>query len=121
MQRTTGVTVGLILSAILGLTDAVGLLTDGGDGPPVEVLAVATGLGALTLFGVVLGWRGGRAGIAIVIVTRLLAALLAVPAFFVDGVPAPLVAFAAVGIAATLAAVVLVAPALRTRREPAVA
>jgi hypothetical protein len=121
MKRTTGVTVGLVLAGILGLTDLVGLFIDGGEGPPVEVLAVATVLGGLTLGGVVLGWRGSRAGIAVVVVTRLLAALLAVPAFFADDLPAPLVAFAAIGICVTLAAVVLVAPALRPSRGPAVA
>jgi len=44
-----------------------------------------------------------------------------VPAFFVDGVPAPAVAIAAVGIAVTLLAVALVAPGLRIRRATAVA
>ena len=71
MRRTTGVTVGLILSAILGLSDAVGMLTDGGEGhrsrcsssPPARRAHPVRRRPGLA---------GGRAGIATVIVTRLL-------------------------------------------------
>ncbi|MDG4823243.1 hypothetical protein O7635_15410 [Asanoa sp. WMMD1127] len=113
MRRTTGITVGLVLAGLLGATDAVGLLTDTGDGPPFVIVAAGTVLGLLTLAGVWFGWRGSRAGIVTVVVTRLLSALTAVPAFFVDDVPGPLVGFAAVGVVVTLIAVALVAPALR--------
>jgi hypothetical protein len=121
MKRTTGVTVGLILAGLLGLSDAIGPLTGPGDGPPIAVLLADSVLGIVTIVGVVLGWLGKRSGIATVIVTRILAALSALPAFFVNGVPAPAVAIGVVGIAVTLLAVALVAPALRTRRATAVA
>jgi hypothetical protein len=119
MKRTTGVTVGLVLAGLLGVSDIIGFAGAPSDGPPVAVLIADTVLGIITVVGVVLGWRGRRGGIIAVIVTRLLSALSAVPAFFA-GVPAPLVAMAAVGIAVTLIAVALLTPALRTR-APAVA
>jgi hypothetical protein len=121
MKRTTGVTVGLILAGLLGLSDAIGPLTGLGEGPPFAVLLVDSVLGIVTVVGVVLGWLGKRSGIVAVIVTRILAALTAAPAFFVDGVPAPAVAIATLGIAVTVLAVALVAPGLRTRRATAVA
>jgi hypothetical protein len=120
MKRTTGVTVGLILAGLLGISDIIGFVGAGSEGPPVPILIADTVLGVITVVGVVLGWRGRRGGIVAVIVTRLLSALSAVPAFFVDGVPAPLVAVAALGIAVTLLAVGLLAPALRSR-VPAIA
>jgi hypothetical protein len=121
MKRTTGVTVGLVLAGILGLSDAVGPLTGGGDGPPFAVLLADSILGVVTVVGAVLGWRGRRAGIVAVIVTRILAALTALPAFFASDVPGAAVAVATVGIAITLLAVVLVVPALRPGRHTAVA
>ena len=113
MRRTTGITVGLVLAGLLGLVDTVSILTDTGDGPPFAIVVAGTVLGLLTLVGVWFGWRGSRAGIVTVVVTRLLSALSAVPAFFVDDVPGALVGLAAVGVAVTLVAVALVAPALR--------
>jgi hypothetical protein len=115
MKRTTGTTVGLILAGLLGLTDAIGIVTGGGEGPPFPVVVAGSVLGVITLVGVVLGWRGSRAGIVAVIVTRLLSALTAVPAFFVDDVPAGAVGVAGFGIGVTLLAVTLLAPALRQR------
>ena len=88
MKRTTVTTAGLVLAGLLGLGDVIGIVTGGVDGPPFPVLIAGAVLGVITLVGVVLGWRGSRAGIVTVIVTRLLSALTAVPAFFVDDVPA---------------------------------
>ena len=118
MKRTTAVTAGLVLAGLLGLGDAIGIVTGGGEGPPFPVVVAGAVFGVITVIGVVLGWRGSRTGIAAVIVTRLLSALTAVPAFFVDDVPAGAVGVAALGIGVTLLAVALLAPALR-RRIPA--
>ncbi len=120
MNRSRTTTVGLALAALLGLGEIVSLPFGDGEHPPLVVAVAGAVLGLVTLAGVVTGWRGSRAGIVAVIVTRLLSALTAVPAFLVDGVPAPALAAAAVGIAVTLASVALVAPALRSR-VPAVA
>jgi hypothetical protein len=121
MKRSTGVTVGLVLAGLLGLGDAIGIVTGGGEGPPFPVLVAGAVFGVITIIGVVLGWRGSRAGIVAVIVTRLLSALSAVPAFFVDDVPAGAVGVAAFGISVTLLAVALLAPALRQRVAAGVA
>jgi hypothetical protein len=119
MNRTRSLTVGLVLAGLLGLGDIATLPFGDGEHPPLPVAIVGAVLGLITVVGVVLGWRGRRSGITAVIVTRLLSALAAVPAFFADGVPAPAVGAAAVGIAVTLASVALVAPALRTPVAPA--
>lgn len=115
MKRTTGITIGLVLAGLLGLADVVSLPFGDGETPPVPVAIASAILGLITLTGVVLAWRGRRGGIVAVIVTRLLSALSAVPAFFVDDVPGPLVGVAAFGVGVTLASIVLVTPALRTR------
>jgi hypothetical protein len=119
MTRTKIVTTGLVLSALLGLTDVVSAPMTDGEHPP-WVIAIAGGIiGLITLVGVYFGWKGSRAGMATVIVTRLLSALTAVPALFVDDVPAGLRTLAAVGIVVTLVAVALVATGLRRRQVAA--
>ncbi len=120
MNRSRSTTVGLVLAGLLGLGDIATLPFGDGEHPPLVVAVAGAVLGLVTLAGVVAGWRGSRGGIVAVIVTRLLSALTAVPAFFVEGVPAPAVGAAAFGVAVTLLSVALVAPALRSR-VPAVA
>lgn len=119
MKRSAGFVVGLLIAGLLGLFDLVSLPFSDGKHPPFAVALVGAVLGLITLTGVVLGWRGLRAGVVVAIVTRLLAALTAVPAFFADGVPAPAVGTAAVGIAVTLLSVALLATALRSRTSAA--
>jgi hypothetical protein len=116
MSRSKFVITGLVISALLGVTDIVSAPMTDGEHPP-WVIAIAGGvLGLLTLVGVYFAWRGSRAGAATVIVTRLLSALAAVPALFVDDVPPGLRTVAAVGIVITLIAVALVASGLRRRQ-----
>jgi hypothetical protein len=114
MKRSTPVTVGLVLAGLLGLADIATLPFSDGKHPPIPIAVAGAVIGLITLVGVALGWRGSRGGIVTVIVTRLLSALTAVPAFFADGVPAPAIVAAAVGIAIALACVALVASALRS-------
>ncbi|WP_067172540.1 hypothetical protein [Microtetraspora niveoalba] len=115
MKRSPVLVAGLILSGLFALFDLVPLPADDGAQPPAAVTVVGIVLALATLAGVVLAWRGSRAGAVVVIVTRLLAGLTAVPAFFVDGVPAEARVAAAVGVVLTLLCVALVAPALRSR------
>ncbi|GGM46197.1 hypothetical protein ACFFX1_21915 [Dactylosporangium sucinum] len=115
MQRSISLTVGLVLSGLLGLVDVVSLPL-GADGPPMAVLVIGAALGIGTVAGVVLAWPNrSRAGAVTVIVTRLLSALTAVPAFFVATTPGAARVAAAAGIVVTLLCVALVAPALRAR------
>jgi hypothetical protein len=115
MKRSTTATIGLVVAGLLGLFDLAGPAFTDGEHPPMSIAIAGAVLGLITLVGVVVGWRGSRAGIVTVIVTRLLSALSAVPAFFADGVPAGAKAAAAIGIVLTLLSVALVAPMLRDR------
>jgi hypothetical protein len=104
---------GYVLATLLGLNGLSAVLfppaEPGVTGPPMQVLAVASGLGAVTLLGVWLGWaRRSRAGARTVAASRVLSLLLAMPAFFVDGVPAAVVAEVGLITVATITCVVLV-------------
>jgi hypothetical protein len=104
--------VGLVLAAVLGLSDALSVLapTDSDQpGPPFVVLAVDAVLGIITLAAVVYTWRtANRIGARIVAGTRILSALSALPAFLVGGVPAFVVVIAASGIIITAITIALV-------------
>ena len=104
---------GLVLAALLGLADLVSLAGPepgpGEQGPPIAVLVAASVLGLVTLLGVAYTWRtGNRVGSRVVAGTRILSAVTAVPAFFVEGVPAGFVAAAAAGVVVTVICVWLV-------------
>jgi hypothetical protein len=111
--------VGLVLAGVLGAADlAVIALTDGKH-PPMAVAAVDAALGLLTLVGVVLAWRGGQSWIKAVAATRLMSALSAAPALFASDVSTAVKGAASAAILLTIAAVVLLAPALRPGVEGA--
>jgi O-antigen/teichoic acid export membrane protein len=98
--------VGLVLSALLGAIDVLSIAGAGADdGPPAAVLVIGFVLGLVTLVGVWLAWRGDARGFPAVVASRVLSALLGVPAFFADDAPdwAP----AAVGAGIVLTAVAL--------------
>ncbi|MCA1699190.1 MAG: hypothetical protein LC790_09945, partial [Actinobacteria bacterium] len=89
MTRNTPTIYGLAICALLGVIDIISLaslLSDADDGPPVLVTLIGAVLGVITLVGARMAWRGGRSGVVTVIVSRVLSALLALPAFFVDDV-----------------------------------
>lgn len=87
---------------------------DGPAGPPLVVLAVGLVLGVVTLIALVPAWRtGSRTALRAVAGSRIVSAILALPAFFVD-IPAGLMAAAAAAVALTVVSVVLLlAPANR--------
>lgn len=106
--------IGLVLAVLFGLADLSGPFTpvgadDGQAGPPMPVLVAGAVLGLVTLVAVVFAWRNAsRVAARIVAGTRILSALSALPAFFVTGVPAPVVALVAVSVVLTVVCVVLV-------------
>jgi len=115
---TTGTRVGLVLAAVLGLADVVSAFfptPDGEIGPPLPIVVLGGVLGLATLAAVAVAWRTGRRGaLRIVAGTRVLSAISALPAFFVD-VPAGLKLVVAVAVVLTVVCVVLVlAPARRS-------
>jgi hypothetical protein len=99
---------GLVLLGVLSVADLVGPLTTDGDHPPMWVALVGAVLGVASLACVVAAWRGSSRAVLPLVALRLVSALTAVPAFFVDDVPAGIIALVAVFIAATLAGVALV-------------
>jgi len=94
--------IGLIICALLGIVDVVSIAGVGSeDGPPTAVLVIGLVLGLITLVGVLLAWRGDHKGFTMVVVSRVLSALSAVPAFFEDEVPGWVPAAVGIGIVVT--------------------
>lgn len=104
---------GLVIAAVLGVADIAAAIAGGGETPPLPVAIAAAVLGLITIVAAGYGWQGRRAAVGAVIVTRVLSMLGAVPAFFADDVPAPLVASAAVLAVLTVVVVALLIPPLR--------
>ncbi|GAB3831063.1 hypothetical protein ACFPIJ_30350 [Dactylosporangium cerinum] len=109
--------IGLVIAALLGVADIAAAIAGGGDTPPLPVAVAAVALGLITLVAAGYGWRGRRSAVGTVVVTRVLSALGAVPAFFADDVPAAFIASAAVLVVLTAVVAALLAP--RLRRRPA--
>ena len=105
--------VGVVLAVLLSLTDVVGLFVTpapgpGEQGPPEVVLIFSAVMGVLTIAACVYAWvRNSRGGLRVAAAARLLSMITALPAFFVEGVPAPLVVASAVGLVLTLVTVAL--------------
>jgi hypothetical protein len=106
--------IGLVIAALLALGDLVSFTF----GPlPAGVVVATTALSLITLVALVPAWRdGGRTAVLIVAVSRLASALLAVPAFFADDVPAGARAAAAVFIVLTAGSAALLSRAVMTAR-----
>jgi hypothetical protein len=105
--------VGLALAGVLGLIDMTSVFTPLPDsdapGPPVGVLVAGTVLGVITVVAVVHTWRtANRASSRVVAGSRILSAITALPAFFVTGVPAWVVAVVAVFVVVTVVVIALV-------------
>jgi hypothetical protein len=99
---------GLIVLGVLSVLDVLGPLATDGEHPPMWIALIGSALGLASLALVVAAWRGSHRAVLPLVVLRLLSALSAVPAFFVDDVPAGIIALVAVIVAATLVGVALV-------------
>jgi hypothetical protein len=102
---------GFVLALLLGLTDVPAALAptpDGEAGPPMAVLVLSTMCGLFTLAAVAYGWaRRSWPAIRAAAGARILSMLLAMPAFFVEGLPDFVRALAAVFVLVTIVTVVL--------------
>lgn len=82
---------GFVLAVLLGLADLPSLLgrtPDGEVGPPTAVLVLSTLCGLVTLAAVAYGWaRQSWPAIRAAAGARVVSMLLAMPAFFVTGIP----------------------------------
>jgi hypothetical protein len=96
---------GLVLAGLLALSDLFSFAL----GPqPLSVVVVSTVLGVLTLVALAPAWRSRRRGAVVAVaVTRIVSALLAVPAFFVGGVAGAVQVVAAVIIVLAVVSTVL--------------
>jgi O-antigen/teichoic acid export membrane protein len=117
MQFTKLNRAGLIIALLLGLLDLSAPFTptpDGEDGPPYAILLIDAVLGLITVVAVVIAWRTARRGaVRIAAGARIISAVTALPAFFVE-VPAALQAAVGLFVVVTIACVVLMlAPSRR--------
>ncbi|MBU2670654.1 hypothetical protein KOI35_44855 [Actinoplanes bogorensis] len=116
-------TTGLVICIALALFDLAGAVPIGGAVPPVGVIIAGLVLGLATLAAMVPAWRGSRAGLLTVVVSRAVSALLGIGAFFDDSAPGWVGVSVIVGMVVTAVAVVLLMPTLletrATRRAPA--
>ncbi len=102
--------------ALLGVISVIGLTTalfTDGQHPPLIIAIIGAALDVIGIVLAVLAWRG-RTGAAVgLCVVRVLSALTAVPAFYVGGVPGPIMAVAGTFIVFTIVGVVLTLAGLR--------
>jgi hypothetical protein len=111
MQWSTVNKVGLALLAVVGVTNFVPwpMPPDAEAGPPKGVLIAGVVLGIVAIVAVIHAWLKANKGSAwVAIIASVINAVLAVPAFFVDGVPPNIRTLAAIYIAATVVAVALI-------------
>jgi hypothetical protein len=99
---------GLALLGLLAVSDlSTPFVTEDGQ-PPMWVAVLAAGLGLATLALLPGAWRGRPSAVFAVVGTRVVSALLALPAFFVDDVPGGVLAIVTVTVALTVVGAVLV-------------
>ncbi|HVD19997.1 MAG TPA: hypothetical protein VNC63_15050 [Propionibacteriaceae bacterium] len=102
--------------ALLGVLSVIGLSTalfTDGQHPPMFITIIGAVLDLIGIVLAVLAWRGRPAAAIGLSVVRVLSALLAVPAFYVGGVPGPIMAVAGTFIVLTIVGVVLMLAGMR--------
>ena len=107
---TTGVRAGLVISALLGLSNIPFLfpwVDWGTEAPPFGLLLVNAAIGMVSVVCVVLAWNtGNRKAIRINAAALIFNALMVLPGLFIEAAPF-IKAVSATTVAATVAAVVL--------------
>ena len=109
MRRRRRFDAGLGLCAVLAAVDIIGLAAFAmpDDAPPAVVIVVAAILGVLTLAALKPASAGRRGGVAIVVWSRALSALLGIPVYFASDAPGGAEVATAVLITLTVVALVL--------------
>lgn len=124
-SRSTA-TAGYVILGLLGLVDALGFLLSGGDdGPPFLINLLGTIVGLVTLYALFRIFQARRAGTALpaqmmmaLVITRILSALLGIPAFFVD-IPGGIKVFVGVSILLTIVGLALIRDDVTAARSKA--
>jgi hypothetical protein len=106
---------GYVLGLIVGFVNIPGAFVPGGEtesgsptGPPMEIVVFGLVAGLAIMGLLAAAWRTGKRGfLRAAAVLMILVALTAVPAFFIDTVPAWVKLFAGAYVLATLASLVL--------------
>lgn len=102
---------GLWLAGLLGVLDTAAILgptPEGEEGPPFGILVLDSLLGVVTIVAVV--WalrRGSRGAVRVTAAARIVSAITALPAFFVD-VPTPLKLAVGIFVLVTVVTVVMI-------------
>lgn len=104
---------GVVLLGILSVIDLAGPLYTDGQHPPMIIAIIGSVLGLVSIVLAVFAWRGRTAAAVGLCVVRVLSALTAVPAFWVTGVPGPVMAVAGSFIVLTIVGAVLTLAGLR--------
>jgi hypothetical protein len=104
---------GVVLLGVLSVIDLTAPLYTDGQHPPMIIAVIGSVLGLVSIVLAVLAWRGRVAAAVGLSVVRVLSALTAVPAFYVGGVPSPIMAVAGTFIILTVVGVVLTLAGLR--------
>jgi drug/metabolite transporter (DMT)-like permease len=114
---------GLVLAGLLGLLDVINLFsinTPFPEGmtttPPDWLFVLVAILGLVTLAAIVPAWRGNHRAVLVVVATRILSAISAVPAYFVN-VPSYILITTTVIVVVTILAVWLILRKTPTKRE----
>lgn len=106
-MTTTSARAGLVLLALLSIGDITVLFITDGNYPPYDVAVVSLILGVGSLAVLPTAWRGRPRATLALSMMRIVSALFAIPAFFVDpGIAVVAAAVAIVG--ATVLGVVLI-------------
>jgi len=109
MSAFAGRRAGLVILGLLSLADIATLPLTDGEHPPYPIAVVATLLGVVSLVLVVQAFGDPSRSLRLLIGLRVLSAVTALPAFFVDGVPAAAKAVAGAIVVFTAAGVLLTA------------
>ncbi len=109
MNTSPGRRAGLVILGLLSLADIATLPLTDGDHPPYPIAVLATLLGVVSLVLVVQALRDPSRPLRLLIGLRVLSAVTALPAFFVDDVPAAAQAIAGAIVVLTAAGVLLTA------------
>jgi hypothetical protein len=88
MRNAPGRRVGLVLLGLLSVGDIATLALTDGDHPPYAIAALGALLGVVSLVLVVQAYRDPARPLRLLVGLRVLSAVTALPAFFVDDVPA---------------------------------
>lgn len=110
MIRSKMLVAGLLLLGLLSIGDVLAPVLTDGQTPPMSIALMASGLGLTSLacvYVIFAAGKGSRPALAVLVATRGVSALSAVPAFLVPEVPRIVQAMAGAGIALTVVGVVL--------------